>query len=139
MWTTTTMPKILDSIVTMLNTKSAFSYSFAQHPFLQTLKFFPKLIIDNNRRKQYGQTNCYPLVKQTSFIISLHNKHLCNIFTSSPYICFTFWNGIILIFNITKTRTSQQWKHQKNGNTQKKCRARLFRTFTRYMFITSFL
>jgi len=112
MWTTTIMPKIPYSIVTMLNTKSAFSYSLAQHPLLQTLKFFPKPTIVNNRRKQYMQTNCYPLVKQTYFTISLHNKHLCVIFTSSPYICFTFWNGIILITNIAKARTSQQWKHE---------------------------
>lgn len=107
------MPKIPDSIVTMLNTKSAFSYSLAQHPLLQTLKFCPKPTIDNNRKKQwYEQTNYYPLVKQTSFTISFHNKHLCAIFTSSPYICFTFSNGIILIIDIAKARTSQQWKHQ---------------------------
>jgi hypothetical protein len=52
------MPKIPNSIVTMLNTKFAFSYSFTQHPFLQT-QISPKLTINNSRRKQYGQTNIF--------------------------------------------------------------------------------
>jgi len=107
MWTTTIMPKIPNRIVAMLNTKSTFSCSFAQNPLLQTFKFSPKLTIDNNKRKQYGQTNYCPLIKQTSCTISLHNKHLCVIFTFSPYICFTFWNGILLITYIAKAGTSQ--------------------------------